>query len=74
MTQSYSKSRQAAEIEFGNLQTPFFGKNNAMDELEAMSQSREAKTQRLREARQAKELADRTAATTALLTKRGLLP
>lgn len=73
MTQSYSKSRQTAEIAFGNLQTPFFSKNNAVGELEAMTQSREAKTQRLREARQAKELADRTAATSALLAKRGLL-
>lgn len=73
MTQTYSKTRQIAEIAFGNLQTPFFGKNNAVDELEAMAQSRDAKTQRLREARQAKEISDRTAATSASLAKRSLL-
>ncbi|NLS06249.1 hypothetical protein HGP14_23245 [Rhizobium sp. P32RR-XVIII] len=71
MTQTYSKSRQAAEIAFGNLQTQLFAKNHAMDELEAIAQSRVAKTQRLREARLAKELADRTSATSALLAKRG---
>jgi len=38
-----------------------------------MTRSREAKTQRLREARQAKEFADQAAATSALLAKRGLL-
>ncbi|MEB2846412.1 hypothetical protein [Endobacterium cereale] len=70
MTQSHSKSRQTAEIAFNSLQAPFFARNHAMDELEAITQSRDAKTQRLREARQAKELADQAAATSALLAKR----
>jgi len=70
MTQNHSKSRQTAEIAFNSLQAPFFAKNHAMDELEAITQSRDAKTQRLREARQAKELADQAAATSALLAKR----
>lgn len=71
MKQTYSKSRQAAEIAFGNLQAPFFAKNHVMDELEAITQSRDAKTLRLREARLSKELADRTSATSALLAKCG---
>ncbi|NLS07202.1 hypothetical protein HGP14_28305 [Rhizobium sp. P32RR-XVIII] len=56
---------------FGNLQAPFFVKNHVMDELEAITQSRDAKTLRLREARLSKELADRTSATSALLAKCG---
>lgn len=73
MTQSHSKSRQAAEVAFNNLQVPFYAKNHAVDELEAIVRSRDAKTQRLREARLAKALADRTAATIALHAKRSLL-
>ncbi len=70
MTQSHSMSRQTAEIAFSSPQAPFFAKNHALDKLEAITQSRDAKTQRLREARQAKELADRSAVTSALLAKR----
>ncbi len=54
MTQTYSKSRQQAEIAFGNIQTQFFAKNNAVEELESVAQVRVAKTLRLREARLAK--------------------
>jgi hypothetical protein len=70
MKQAHSKSRQQAEIAFGNVQTQFFAKNNAVEELESVAQARDAKTLRLREARLAKELADRTSATSALLAKR----
>lgn len=70
MTEIYSKSRQQAETAFGNLQTEFFSKNNAAEELESVAQARDAKTVRLREARLAKEQADRMAATSALLAKR----
>lgn len=70
MTTTYSKSRQQAETAFGHLQTEFFAKNNAAEELESEAQAREAKTARLREARLAKEQADRMSATSALLAKR----
>lgn len=70
MTETYSKSRQQAEIAFGDVQTQFFAKNNAVEELESEAEHRDAKTVRLREARLAKELADRTSATSTLLAKR----
>jgi len=70
MTETYSKSRQQAETAFGTLQTEFFAKNNAADELQSVAQARDAKTVRLREARLAKEQADRMSATSALLAKR----
>ncbi|MDP9811210.1 hypothetical protein J2W42_004073 [Rhizobium tibeticum] len=70
MTETYSRSRQQAEIAFGNVQMQFLAKNNAVEELESEAERRDAKTARLREARLAKELADRTSATSALLAKR----
>jgi len=70
MTETYSKSRQQAETAFGNLQTQFFAKNNAAEELQSVAQARDAKTLRLREARLAKEQADRISATSAVLAKR----
>ena len=70
MTETYSKSRQQAETAFGNLQTQFLAKNNATEELQSVAQARDAKTLRLREARLAKEQADRISVTSALLAKR----
>lgn len=70
MTQTHSKSRQRAEIAFNNLQKPFFAKDEAVEELDAMVRAREEKTHRLREARLAKEANDRASATAALLAKR----
>lgn len=70
MTQTFSKSRQKAEGAFDDLQSQFFARNNAVDELDFLTRSREEKTLRLREARLAKELQDRTAATASLLVKR----
>ncbi|MCF3639242.1 hypothetical protein LXM94_04605 [Rhizobium sp. TRM95111] len=70
MTEKYSISRQKAEIAFNNIQTQFFAKDKAVEELASIAQSREAKTLRLREARLAKELKDRKSATSALLAKR----
>ena len=70
MTETYSKSRQQAETAFGNLQTEFFAKSNAAEELASIAQARDAKTARLREARLAKEQAGRASATSALLAKR----
>ena len=70
MTETYTKSRQQAEIAFVDVETEFFSKNSAMEELESAAQAREAKTQRLREARLAKEQAERSSATPTLLAKR----
>lgn len=49
MTETFSKSRQRAEIAFGNVQSQFFAKNKAVEELESDVQSQQAKTLRLRE-------------------------
>ena len=70
MTESYSKSRQRAELAFTNIQSQFFAKDHAVEELDSIVQAREAKTLRLREAREAKALEDRLKATNALVAKR----
>jgi hypothetical protein len=70
MTEAHRKSRQQAEIAFSNVQTQFFSKNNAAEELDSVAQARDAKTLRLREARLAKELADSMSATPNLIAKR----
>ena len=70
MSQTYSKSRQQAEIAFGDAQTQFFARNSAVEELDSLVRSREEKTLRLREARLAKEVHDRAIATASLLAKR----
>jgi hypothetical protein len=69
MTEAHSKSRQRAEIAFTHLQTQFFSKKNAIEELDALVEARDAKTLRLREARLSKELAD-SISTPSLITKR----
>lgn len=70
MTQTYSKSRQQAEVAFGNAQSQFFGRGNAVEERDLSTQARDEKTARLREARLAKELLDRSNAVAALTAKR----
>ncbi|EPE96669.1 hypothetical protein [Rhizobium grahamii] len=70
MTKAHSESCQQAEIAFGDTQAQFFAKNNAVEELESVAQARDAKTLRLRAARQAKELADRMSGTSKLIAKR----
>jgi hypothetical protein len=55
MTQTGSKSTQQAELAFGNTQTEFFARNNAVEEMDSLIQAREKKTLRLREARLTKE-------------------
>lgn len=74
MSQSHSKSRQQAEIAFGKAQSEFFARNRAVDEQDSIVHARDEKTLRLREARLAKELADRVKATSALVTKRAAKP
>ncbi len=58
MSETHSKSRQQAEIAFGETQSQFFARGHAVDELNSIAQARDEKTQRLREARLAKELQD----------------
>jgi hypothetical protein len=70
MTENHSKSRQQAEIAFGETQTQFFARNHAVEELDAVVQAREAKTQRLREARLAKEADDIATASAGLIVRR----
>ncbi len=53
MTQT--KSRQQAEIAFGRVQSSFFAHGQAVEELQTEEQARQAKTQRLREARLARD-------------------
>lgn len=74
MSESHSKSRQQAELAFGKAQSQFFARNRAVDEHAFVAQARDEKTQRLREARLAKEQEDRARATAALLSKRGARP
>jgi hypothetical protein len=61
MTDTYSKSRQTAETAFGSLQSQFFARNHAVEEIDFVERARQTKTARLREARLAKE-AERDAA------------
>jgi hypothetical protein len=70
MTQTYSKSRQKAEIAFSNAQSQFFARTSAVEEPDPLVRSRNEKTLRLREARQAKELQDRLNLSAALAAKR----
>ena len=70
MSHTHSKSREKAEIAFANAQSQFFARNSAVEELDSIVLARKEKTQRLREARHAKELNDREAAIVSLLAKR----
>ena len=70
MSETHSKSRQKAEIAFADARSQFFARNSAVEELDSLVQAREEKTRRLREARLAKELKDREAATASLIAKR----
>ncbi|MBY2949269.1 hypothetical protein EHI47_12165 [Rhizobium leguminosarum] len=70
MTQTHSRSRQRAEIAFGDVQKQIFAKDRAVEELDSIVLARDAKTLRLREARLAKEAQDRASATAALIAKR----
>jgi hypothetical protein len=56
MTQTHSKSRQRAEIAFGNIWTQFLAKGLAVEELDFIVHAREAKTLRLRESPHVEDL------------------
>lgn len=58
MAEQYSKPRQQAEIAFGKAQSQFFARGQAFEELDSITAARNEKTQRLREARLAKEAQD----------------
>jgi hypothetical protein len=66
MAQTYSKSRQQAEIAFGKAQSQLLARRRAAEERDSIMLAREEKTLRLREARLGRELA----ATAALISKR----
>lgn len=70
MTNTHSKSRQQAEIAFGNVQKQFFAKDQAVAELQSISQHRDDKTMRLREARLARDLERQPAERVTSSTKR----
>lgn len=59
---SENKSREHAEAAFGHIQSQFFARGNAVEEMDHVTRSREEKTARLREARLAKEDQDRLSA------------
>lgn len=59
---SSSNSRDTAEAAFGDLQSEFFARGNASDEIDHVTKARDEKTARLREARLAREEEDRVAA------------
>ncbi|WP_137129709.1 hypothetical protein [Rhizobium sp. FY34] len=70
MTETYSKPRQQAEIAFGKTQSQFLSRDRAHEELDAVVVARDEKTQRLREARLAKEEEARALVTAAPAPKR----
>jgi len=70
MNQTHSKSRQQAEIAFGNVQSQFLARNNVREELDSMVVARDDKTLRLREARLAKELQDSARPAASTVAKR----
>lgn len=70
MSQTHSKSRQKAELAFTQVQSQFVARNAIVEELDSPALARQEKTRRLREARLAKALNDRKAATAALIAKR----
>jgi hypothetical protein len=70
MTQTHSKSRQQADIAFGHTQSQSFARNHGVEKLDSVVQAREAKTQRLREARLVNEAEDITTASAGLIAKR----
>jgi hypothetical protein len=70
MTQNLAKARRMADAAFTQSQKQFFSKGDALEEEEFITQAREVKTLRLRDARRAKELKDRTTAISRLISMR----
>jgi hypothetical protein len=74
MTQTQSRSRPQAEFAANLAQAEFFAKDHAVEEQQFVTQAREAKTLRLRDARMAKELQVRAAAICGLISMRAKKP
>jgi hypothetical protein len=70
LSQTQSRSRPQAEYAANLAQAEFFAKDNAVEEQQFVTQAREAKTLRLRDARMAKELKARTAVLSGLISMR----
>jgi hypothetical protein len=70
MTQNSSRWHRQAELVSNLAQAQFFARDHAAQEEEFLTQAREAKTVRLREARMAKELKGRTLAISGLISLR----
>jgi hypothetical protein len=66
---SENKSREHAEAAFSHIQSQFFARGSAVEELDHVTRAREEKTARLREARLAKEDHDRLIALSAPAVK-----
>lgn len=70
MEENYSKSRQQAEIAFGAVQSQFFARGHAVEELQSIATMRDDKTNRLRAARLERDLSERTAEVKAVPAKK----
>ncbi|MCR9284827.1 hypothetical protein [Roseibium aggregatum] len=70
MSENYSKLLQHAESAFGKAQSQLFERQRAIEDLNSIVIARNEKTQRLREARLAKELRDSLASATKPASKR----
>ena len=70
MANDTSKPGERADITFAGMQSQFYGRGGAAEEVDALVAAREEKTARLREARLAKDRRDLIAATAAKLAKR----
>jgi hypothetical protein len=70
MANEASKSREQTEVVFAGVQSQFYGRGGAAEEMDAVVAAREEKTARLREARLAKDRRDMMAAAAAKLSKR----
>ncbi|GGB54600.1 hypothetical protein GCM10011316_28310 [Roseibium aquae] len=74
MTENHSKHRQQAEVAFGKTQSQLFERQRAIEDLNSIVIARNEKTQRLREARLAKELQDSMATAEKPAVKRSKKP
>lgn len=70
MNEIISKSRHVAEVAFAKTQSQSLARTRALEEHDLIASSRDEKTNRLREARLAKERQDRENAKAALVAKR----
>jgi hypothetical protein len=71
LTDNFSKAREKAESAFGKTQSQFLARNRTISELDAVVQTRDEKTVRLRAARKEKEASDLAAANAANPAKPG---